>query len=495
MGFSINSSALLFLGFLLLTSTACVSAASNSTNSTVDCSDTSWPCSNHTWGNLVLLVLYGAVLAGGAKIISDGSELLMEILDPGIIGGFVLPVLGAVPDAAIVLVSGFGPDAQQQLNVGIGTLAGSTIFLMTVPWVASMFLARCDIRNGQAVDKTLTTSKSLSLNGITYENDVRVTAGVAMVSSLSYFIIQGVAFAYLHDPLDGRRLEGKFALATFIICALLFIAYVVYQVVSSKRQEAKMALIKEEAEKAKMLLKWKSKIFTAFDIAKRSKPTAVTQDTNENTSLNTQVDTAKYFGKWKSKTLAPKVEEVVVVKEEVVEESSDSDSDEEHSNDPKWKIALKATILLIVGVGICALFSDPMVDSLSNLGTLWRINPFYISFVVSPICSNASETISSLIFAAKKRKKNTTVTYAQLFGAVTMNNTLCLGIFVALVYFRSLVWTFSAETLCIFISTVIVGSITAHTNTLKSWWAIVVALVYPFALGLVIILENVVGWQ
>jgi hypothetical protein len=39
--------------------------------------------------------------------------------------------MGAVPDGAMVLFSGLGPveEAQIQLNVGIGTLAGSTIML------------------------------------------------------------------------------------------------------------------------------------------------------------------------------------------------------------------------------------------------------------------------------------------------------------------------------------------------------------------------------
>ena len=45
----------------------------------------------------------------------------------------VLPVLGAVPDGAIILFSGMGPDAQQQLSVGVGALAGSTVMLMTIP--------------------------------------------------------------------------------------------------------------------------------------------------------------------------------------------------------------------------------------------------------------------------------------------------------------------------------------------------------------------------
>lgn len=39
---------------------------------------------------------------------------------------------------------GLGPDAQQQLDVGIGALAGSTVMLLTVPWsvILTTFLNR-----------------------------------------------------------------------------------------------------------------------------------------------------------------------------------------------------------------------------------------------------------------------------------------------------------------------------------------------------------------
>lgn len=39
---------------------------------------------------------------------------------------------------------------------------------------------------------------------------------------------------------------------------------------------------------------------------------------------------------------------------------------------------------------------------------------FYLSFIVTPICSNASELVSSLIFAAKKRKINSSMTFSQV---------------------------------------------------------------------------------
>lgn len=68
-------------------------------------------------------------------MISDGSELLLLVPSlAGVVGSVVLPVLGAVPDGAIVLFSGMGDDAQSELSVGVGALAGSTIMLLTIPW-------------------------------------------------------------------------------------------------------------------------------------------------------------------------------------------------------------------------------------------------------------------------------------------------------------------------------------------------------------------------
>jgi Ca2+/Na+ antiporter len=102
---------------------------------------------------LLLMALYGLILAFGAKLISDGSEELLELFPKfgTVIGALLLPVLGAVPDAAIVVASGAVgtvAEAQEQLSVGVGTLAGSTIMLLTIPWCASMWLARCDfVRN------------------------------------------------------------------------------------------------------------------------------------------------------------------------------------------------------------------------------------------------------------------------------------------------------------------------------------------------------------
>ena len=49
------------------------------------------------------IVMYGYLMFFAAKSLSDESELLLEILGSGFVAGLVLPNLGALPDAMLVL--------------------------------------------------------------------------------------------------------------------------------------------------------------------------------------------------------------------------------------------------------------------------------------------------------------------------------------------------------------------------------------------------------
>lgn len=60
------------------------------------------PCSVSLGGNAALLVIYGYMLLKAAQLLSDGSELLLTVMSPGVIGGLVLPILGAFPDALLI---------------------------------------------------------------------------------------------------------------------------------------------------------------------------------------------------------------------------------------------------------------------------------------------------------------------------------------------------------------------------------------------------------
>jgi hypothetical protein len=56
---------------------------------------------------------------------------------------------------------------QEQVAVGVGTLAGSTIMLCTIAWGGSLIVGRCDIgANGLAINKKLTKGWSLTETGV-----------------------------------------------------------------------------------------------------------------------------------------------------------------------------------------------------------------------------------------------------------------------------------------------------------------------------------------
>ena len=54
-------------------------------------------------------------------------------------GSVVVPVLGVVPDGAIILFSGLGENAQPRLDIGVGALAGSTVMLICLPVTSLLF--------------------------------------------------------------------------------------------------------------------------------------------------------------------------------------------------------------------------------------------------------------------------------------------------------------------------------------------------------------------
>lgn len=63
------------------------------------------PCTTTVLGNLFLVLAYGFLMFKAATFLSAGSELLLEIMGPGLVGGLLLPILGALPDALLVLGS------------------------------------------------------------------------------------------------------------------------------------------------------------------------------------------------------------------------------------------------------------------------------------------------------------------------------------------------------------------------------------------------------
>lgn len=80
-----------------------IKAEEESSSSTCEQTYGFLPCTTTVLGNLFLIIVYGYLMYVAATYLSNGSELLLEILGPGVVGGLFLPILGALPDAMLIL--------------------------------------------------------------------------------------------------------------------------------------------------------------------------------------------------------------------------------------------------------------------------------------------------------------------------------------------------------------------------------------------------------
>jgi Ca2+/H+ antiporter len=151
-------------------------------------------------------------------------------------------------------------------------------------------------------------------------------------------------------------------------------------------------------------------------------------------------------------------------------------------------IKRKAFSMLAAGTFLVVLFSDPMVDVLSAVATRAELPPFYVSFVLAPLASNASEIIASMYYASKKTRKTITVSLTTLEGAASVNNTFCLSIFMGLIFFRGLAWQYSAETMAIILTQILLGYL-VQKPTMTLGRGMFILSIFPLSIALVATLE------
>jgi Ca2+/Na+ antiporter len=184
-------------------------------------------------------------------------------------------------------------------------------------------------------------------------------------------------------------------------------------------------------------------------------------------------------------TTVEDVKEMVKLIEEDIEQE---ESDKEVLT--KKQILIRAPIMLIVGATILAVFSDPMVKAITNFSLSVKISPFYTSFIVVPFASNASELIASLLFAYKKKKKNISLTFGAIYGAVIMNSTFILGVFLGFFYFKKIVFTFYAEVITTITVIFLMGALSSFKTTFHTYWAFIVILLYPLSILMVYLMAS-----
>eukprot|EP00930_Biecheleria_cincta_P011011 TRINITY_DN11347_c0_g1_i2.p1 TRINITY_DN11347_c0_g1~~TRINITY_DN11347_c0_g1_i2.p1 ORF type:complete len:585 (-),score=110.89 TRINITY_DN11347_c0_g1_i2:193-1947(-) len=543
---------------------------------------------------LFLTGMYAYVLFQASNLISDGSELLLLVppLAP-MVGSVVLPVLGAVPDGMMVLFSGLGPDAQNQVSVGVGALAGSTVMLLTLPWAIGVISGRVNLKDGKPTyqrpsdadprtwDK-LTHPGNFSLlhTGVGYGAEIKEGAKMMIITLIPYLIIQGITFSVDKMPKTNysaeekanaikteARAENIYALIGLVVCIAQFMWYMMKQIGSGNvdnniaentvqgikdgtlslrgamstfrdkqlslptncKSDLNAALMdKTTMDEIRRMCKVLAPFFAKYDVngdgtCDFEEFRMILKDLGENLSRQAQeaifrgadadksgnicfeefaaclmsyaVDPSRDLKEHdKPKAICP---DRYLAPEDAEGEAEEEDMPEDLAAlspaEQQRRIKMRSAYQMSLGTLLVLIFSDPMVDLLSELGKRLDVSAFYISFILAPLASNASELVAGYNYAKKRTSKSITTSFSTLEGAAIMNNTFCLGIFLALVYFQNLAWEFSAETLCIlFVQIALVCSVLPRSVHCVLD-AFVILSFYPISLALVWSLENIYG--
>ncbi len=176
--------------------------------------------------------------------------------------------------------------------------------------------------------------------------------------------------------------------------------------------------------------------------------------------------------------------------------SSEDDANEGDDEGAEKDDSISGAIFwMIWGSVLVAIFSDPMVAIISALSNRVGVNAFYVSFIVTPLVSNASEVVTAARMASKLTDITLTVALSTLYGAAIMNSTFCMAIFAGLVYFRGLEWNYSAEVIIIVITMYVMGAlgILAKNGTFSVTHAAISLSLFPFSLIFVYLCQNVLG--
>jgi len=422
--------------------------------------------------------------------------------------------------------------------------------LLTLPWFLAIMSGSVPIKDGKAKygksTEGLTGEEPL---GVEYQSDLPAAAKIMIGTTLLYLIIQIPATMQEGDTSDTSEQannENFYALVGLIACSASFVGYLWKSVLAANgdkeleaiidaikggkisitaalqfaKESSKKDLHASDASEAR-LKKIIRPFFAQFDKDK-SGNLDITEFHQLLLELGEKVQPQKVLTMFKeydadnsgtlqfgeiidflSKYLLEVLQDpppaslddkyCPAYEEDEEEEEMPEDLADLSPEEQLRRVLFRSIWMMGLGTGMVLIFSDPMVDVLSEWGVRTGIPAFYISFVLAPLASNASELLSAYTYAAKKSSKSITTALSTLIGAAIMNNTFCLAIFFALIYFKKLAWQFSAETIAIILIQWVIGLMTmSKTFQTKADAALIMAC-YPGCLLIVWALENLVG--
>lgn len=207
------------------------------------------PHSSYGYFQLVsLLVIYFSLLWLGSYLIVSGSELLIFI--PGmtsLVGAIILPVLGQLPMMLLSIFAGFGADAQEELEVGVGALAGGIIGQVSIYAFVSVLLGAVNIDTKTGLPDYSKKSKSSPTTtfydywfqtGVKLGKYTSTSAIFVLVTAFPFVILMIPNIIYAEDRVSSLTREEKpYDIFGFVFAFVLFIVFAANQYIIMNANE------------------------------------------------------------------------------------------------------------------------------------------------------------------------------------------------------------------------------------------------------------------
>ncbi|KAF6177164.1 hypothetical protein GIB67_025501 [Kingdonia uniflora] len=498
------------------------------------------PCTSNIWGQLFLVITYQYLLFLGEGYISAGSDGIFKLLGPGIFGASAFHLLGSLPEAVLVAVSGiYGSveSAQETVVTGMGILAGSTVVLLTLLWATCVVVGRLNLSASTTLPGAPQQQNRFSLtgSGVTTDLETSYSARIIIVSLIPFIIAQ-------IPHIFGSSSGGRVAMLISVLLSLaLLIAYCFYQVfqpwIQNRRFEYLMLsaigdvvlqrllnddgtpntpVIKElfhkfdqDNDKFIKIAELKGLILgIQFEEVGLNKDNFVETVLKEfDTSGDARIDENEFvrgISKWLSETKQAARKQrhhqgtqykniFKSTKEEQAALINQGNASAQRTNVPYLSF-IKASLLLVFGTAILATLAAPLIDTVQSFATSTNVPSFFISFTVIPFAVNYREAVSAITSIRQKKQQSASLTFSEIYTAVFMTNIVGLAMFLGIVYARGLAWDFCAEVLVVFIICIVMVLFTSFRTTFPLWTSFLVYLLYPLSLSMLLVLNYVFHW-
>ncbi|WVZ01029.1 hypothetical protein V8G54_027098 [Vigna mungo] len=219
-----------------------------------------------------------------------------------------------------------------------------------------------------------------------------------------------------------------------------------------------------------------------------------------NDSIINEEEFVSGFQKWLSSTSAPAPVSHSESQEDMYQswEEVDMVVEEKRSEavvDKTTWAWFKAISYVVLGIAMLSILAEPLTESVHNFSNSVGLHPFFMSFILVPLATNAREATSAIKEASHKKPRTTSLAISEIYGGVLMNNILGFFAISVLICVGQVTWQYSAELLVVAIVCSIAGLTASFRSTFPLWSSFFAILLYPLSLVLVFVLDQVLHYK